>query len=191
LYHKYFDGGKDRKGFQMNKDKFLIFGMLALGLVFAGCATGTNRGGNEHDDDVIGGLIWKKEHFYSTEANPWTENDRSLTLVFTETQLKFRYDSNSDGDFQDSGEYTYTYTITDFGGNDWNGEKNEGDYDREITLKLETKTGTGTNDYLSNGKIFGVSPNLGDNGKIDGTMWLVVISTDGENRKEFRFGKNQ
>jgi hypothetical protein len=99
-------------------------------------------------------------------------------LVFAETQLKFSY----------ADEYTYIFTITGFGGNDWNGEKKEGDYEREITLKLETKTGT--NVYLSNGKIFVVTPNLGDNGNIDGTMRLY-ISTGGENYQEFRFRKNQ
>jgi hypothetical protein len=193
----------------MKENKFFVQGMLAmvlaLGLVFAGCATGPNGGGNGlvatggdgsnyDDDDVIGVQVWKKEQFYSTEANPWTENDHSLTLVFTERQLTFRYDSNGDGDFEDAGEYTYTYTITNFGGNDWRGKLGEpsleGDYEREITLKLETKTGSGTNVYLSNGKIFVVTPNLDDNGKIDGTMWLY-ISTDGENYQEFRFGKNQ
>jgi hypothetical protein len=175
----------------MKKNKFSVLGMLVmlLGLALIGCTTDPGGGNRDADDggDVIGGLVWKKEYFYSTNANPWINQDYpSLTLVFTETQLNFRYDSNGDGDFQDSGEYTYTYTITDFGGNDWRGGDNEeGNYERRITVNNETKTGSGTNTDLAGRTEFWVSPNLGDDGKIDGKIW-VYAGTE-QNGKELGF----
>jgi hypothetical protein len=177
----------------MKKDSFLVLGMsvmvLALGFVFVGCVT--NSGGERHDgDDPIGGMVWKREHFYSTEAQPWKSRlDSSLTLVFTETQLKFRYDSNNDGDFDDAGEYTYTYTITAFGGNDWSKEGNNevGDYYRKVSFNNVTKTGQGTSDDLASITEFWVGPNLGDNGKIDGQ--ISISGKDGEGDLGF-FGKN-
>jgi hypothetical protein len=165
---------KPQRSFKMKKDKFSVSGMLAmvlaLGLAFASCATG----GGDPDD---GYEVWKKEQFYSTEAKPWiSQDDNSLMLVFTESQLKFRYDSNDDGDFEDAGEYTYTYTITDFGGNDWKGRLDftaEGNYEREITVKDKTKAGLGTNAVLDGITIkFVVTPNLGDDGKIDGKIHI-------------------
>jgi hypothetical protein len=160
--------------------------VLALGLALVGCATdggktpvvngGEASGEHPDGDGIIGGLVWKKEYFYSTEVKPWISQDNnSLLLVFTETQLKLRYDSNGDGDFEDAGEYTYTYTLTNFEGKDWKGGDNEeGDYDRRIIVNNETKTGSGTNADLSNRTEFGVSPNLGDDGKIDGKICLYV-----------------
>ena len=133
-------------------------------------------------------MVWKKEHFYSTGANPWTNDDNhSLTLVFTETQLSFRYDSNGDGDFEDAGEYTYTYTITGFGGNDWSGGDNGGgNYEREITVNNEIKTGSGINTDLTGRAGFVVTPNLGGNGKIDGKIG-VHAGTDAQNGKDLGF----
>jgi hypothetical protein len=186
------------------KMKFgLVLGVM---LVFIGCATDGGKtpevnggggdelpsGGGNHDvidgDNVIGGLVWKKEYFYS--ANPRiSQDDHSLTLVFTETQLNFRYDSNGDGDFQDPGEYTYTYTITGFEGNDWRGGDNEeGNYERRITVNNEIKTGSGTNTDLTGRTEFWVSPNLGDNGKIDGKIW-VYAGTE-QNGKDLGFFEN-
>jgi hypothetical protein len=157
----------------MKKNKFSVPGMLvmvlALGLALVGCETAPN------DDD--GKQVWKKEQFYSTDATPWiSQDDPCLTLVFTATHLKFRYDSNDDGDFEDADEYTYTYTITNFGGNDWKGELGkpsiEGDYEREITVSLESKIGSVTNAALGDRTVFVVTPNLGDDGKIDGKIHI-------------------
>ena len=184
----------------MKKDKLFVFGMsamaLVLGLDLAGCATGSgtkvNNVVNTVNDvnTVIGGLLWQKQHFYATAANPWkSQQDKSLTLVFTETQLNFRYDSNGDGDFDDPGEYTYTYTITNFGGTDWSGGANGGgNYERVITVNNETKTGAGTNAHLTGKTEFVVTPNLGGNGKIDGTIWLFYnVNVNDDN---YRFSKN-
>ena len=173
----------------MYKKNFFVLKIMVIFLVLNSAFVSCDTGDNGSTDDKH--QSWKKEQFYSTEDNPWVgrgENS-SLTLVFTQSQLKFRYDLNNDGDFEDSGEYTYTYTIIDFGGNDWMGEMGttfEGDYERKITVSNETKTGTGTNANLSQRTEFWVSPNLGDNGKIDDTIFIFYGSTWEEN---YRFAK--
>jgi hypothetical protein len=168
--------GKTTRSFYMKNYKLSVMRMLIVALTFGfvlpGCTTEAPSGPSSGDEQV-----WIKEQFYSTEDKLWiSQDDHSLMLVFTETQLKFRYDSNDDGDFEDEGEYTYTYTITGFGGNDWKGELGkpsiEGDYEREITVSLESKTGSVTNAALGDRTVFVVTPNLGGDGKIDGKIHI-------------------